>query len=340
MSAVAKTILSTIIWSSIALAQMRIPPGHSQPKPPERPHKFRVYVWDFRTNLAGDDKVRAALLADEVETFLVQSGRYDILERRNFAALLKQRDDEVSLISQLSVSDRQVLQNQMRADGVVFGDVYDDTRGGEVVVTISLQGFDSTKPWQSRKSMKRSGLFDQATRAQFIRSLLASTDAQPGNSSSSGNDGSAFVGGPHDTSDLSAQMVSARLGLLKRSPIQERAVGRMQDSAGALDLSAYHCEAQEISLVCVFGLTNHGQPRDFDGNVWNANKLVDAYDDEHAYERGFFLTRRGEQRKTINLGTDDTGFLVQEFRGVNIDIKEVRVVNTYLRQDIRKVPVY
>jgi hypothetical protein len=160
---ISERFLSLIFLAALASCQLSAEPQNSRP--------IRLYVWDFKTNLVGEDRLRAQQLTTEFETVLIQSQQYDVLERRNLASVIKQRDEEVSLLEQLSPDNRRVLQLS-KADGVVFGEVYHDSKAGEVNVSVSLQFFDSRKAWSERKACAYRDLFRQEDRMNLVRSLL------------------------------------------------------------------------------------------------------------------------------------------------------------------------
>lgn len=138
---------------------------------PDAARKLRVYVWDFKTNLQGQDRLRAKQLSDEFETVLIQSGNFDVLERKSFAALLTQEAAETDLIARIPDAARTQLRKE-QADGVIFGDVFEDVSAGEILVTISIQTFEAKKLWQDTRSLKKDELFVQANRMAVARALL------------------------------------------------------------------------------------------------------------------------------------------------------------------------
>lgn len=133
----------------------------------------KVYVWTFQSRTVTD----ATLLdniSDEFETLVVQLGKYQVLQRRTLARLLKQRDDESRLLSSLSnidQLDRETLETA-DAEAVFFGTVVNDIASGTVKISVTLESFDSSILWKGEVLMRPLVLQDPELRKERLKSLL------------------------------------------------------------------------------------------------------------------------------------------------------------------------
>ncbi len=59
-----------------------------------------------------------------------------------------------------------------KAEGVIFGEVTDDKESGEIIVTATLESFDSVKHWKRFASMKRGLLRDNSSRQNAVNQLI------------------------------------------------------------------------------------------------------------------------------------------------------------------------
>jgi hypothetical protein len=105
----------------------------------------RCYVWDFATRNGTRNEVTRQLTV-EFEEKLTQKNFCRVLERRNYARLIAQKDNEKAVLRLEGISKATVDTLKANdANTVVFGEVYDDINSGSFKVSITLQNFDNTK---------------------------------------------------------------------------------------------------------------------------------------------------------------------------------------------------
>ena len=105
----------------------------------------RCYVWDFATRNGTRNEVTRQLTV-EFEEKLTQKNFCRVLERRNYARLIAQKDNEKAVLRLEGISKATVDTLKANdANTVVFGEVYDDINSGSFKVSITFQNFDNTK---------------------------------------------------------------------------------------------------------------------------------------------------------------------------------------------------
>ena len=133
-----------------------------------------MYVADFRSETLKD---RSALLSSFTEQFegaLMASGSYIVLDRRKVDSLLRESKNEMNLsLQSLPAAARERIRQLENAQGVVFGQVIDDVDSGEVIITATLEKFDSVKQWQHTVVMKRGLVQDYTQRQQAMNRLVS-----------------------------------------------------------------------------------------------------------------------------------------------------------------------
>lgn len=101
------------------------------------------YVWTFSMRDGGKNELTQNLTT-EFEGILVQSNTITVLNRTKFATLLEQREMEKSVqeLDDLPESAINTLKT-IKADLVLFGEVYVEKPSNLARITITLQNFDS-----------------------------------------------------------------------------------------------------------------------------------------------------------------------------------------------------
>ena len=134
--------------------------------------KVKLYVWRFTTDKANLDGL-AGKFTEEFEETLVKSRCFLVLERRDYAALLRRSENEkmIGSLPELS-SQSQTELRTVRAQIVVFGKVVHDVESGEYKVTISFQRFDSTKSLVDSIRIKQGVINDAESREQAMKALV------------------------------------------------------------------------------------------------------------------------------------------------------------------------
>ena len=136
------------------------------------PDSIRCYVWDFAMRNGTRNELTRQLTV-EFEEKLAQKKFCTVLERRNYARLIAQKDNEKAVLRLEGVSQATVdTLKAYDANTVVFGEVYDDINSGSYKVTATFQRFDNTKNvWSVR--IPRGLINDAASREKAMEELVA-----------------------------------------------------------------------------------------------------------------------------------------------------------------------
>ena len=103
-----------------------------------------IYVWEF-ANRDGTVDETTKSLTEEFEEALIQSGCCTILQRRNYAALFEQRQNERAIMKRENLPEAAVNSlKTLEANAVAFGEVYKDLQGGVVRISVNFETFEST----------------------------------------------------------------------------------------------------------------------------------------------------------------------------------------------------
>jgi hypothetical protein len=134
--------------------------------------KLKVYIWDFTTR----DRTRDELTRNfnvEFEEALIQSQYYDILLRRDYDKLFGQKANEKGILSIEGIPEPQLDSLKiLQADAIIFGEIYDDIKGGVIRITICLQAFNS-KILAQHSTLLRRGLKDDPLNREITMSDLS-----------------------------------------------------------------------------------------------------------------------------------------------------------------------
>ena len=131
----------------------------------------RCYVWDFALR-SGQRNELTRQITGEFEEKLTQKKICKVLERRNYARLISNKDNERAVLRLEGISS--VTRDTLKANSanaVVFGEVYFDTADGSYKVTATLENFDGTKNVWSTK-IRKSVIDDASTREKAMGDLV------------------------------------------------------------------------------------------------------------------------------------------------------------------------
>jgi hypothetical protein len=132
---------------------------------------LRCYVWDFAMRNGMRTELTRQLTV-EFEEKLTQKKFCKVLERRNYARLVAQKDNEKAILRLDGISRATVdTLKAYDANTVVFGEVYDDISSGSYKVTLTFQHFDNSKSVWS-VSIRRGLINDAASREQAMDDLV------------------------------------------------------------------------------------------------------------------------------------------------------------------------
>lgn len=139
------------------------------------PDSIRCYVWTFAMN-TGERNNHTRYLTDEFEEQLTRRQFCRVLQRRDIARLIAQKDNERAVMNLERISRASVdTLKAYDANTVVFGDVIDDVGSGEYRVKVTFQSFDhSIRVWST--SISRGRISDAATRQQAMADLVKSIE--------------------------------------------------------------------------------------------------------------------------------------------------------------------
>lgn len=100
-----------------------------------------VYVWDFSDRNGREDDLTTSL-TEEFEEALLKSDCCKVLQRRVYARIFQQRENEKAILSLSNLSPSTVKDLEaVEAQMVVFGQVHDDTRSGQFKISVSFEKF-------------------------------------------------------------------------------------------------------------------------------------------------------------------------------------------------------
>lgn len=132
---------------------------------------FNMYIWEFGTR---DGKRNEATqnITQEFETAFIRTQCCTVLERRNYDRLMSQKENEQAVMSIDGIADDSVgTLKTLQADAVVFGEVYDDVKSGEVKISIAVQNFEGKSLIAQSIRFSRGKLSDAASREESMKSL-------------------------------------------------------------------------------------------------------------------------------------------------------------------------
>jgi hypothetical protein len=165
----------SLVASLAALSTQFAPPA------PKAEQPSFIYVVSFTSPTIRDTPLLVSF-TDLYEEALLASQRYRIHNRRTVQQILAEAESEAAIqsMNDLSPKSRHRLATIEKVDGLIFGEVVDDVASGEIVITATLQSFDSTTHWKRRAVMKRGLVMDLASRTVAMQELARSDDASRG----------------------------------------------------------------------------------------------------------------------------------------------------------------
>ncbi len=131
-----------------------------------------VYVWDFSVSDASIKKI-GAMLTNDFETELINSGLYTVLERRRYNRVLSHRnlENKIADIQNLPPGSVDSLK-AIRAGVVIFGEVKDDIDSGVYEVTVTFQNLNEVILRKGSILIGRGLIADNQTRKKFMKDLV------------------------------------------------------------------------------------------------------------------------------------------------------------------------
>ncbi|NNE76665.1 MAG: hypothetical protein HKN31_06280 [Pricia sp.] len=131
-----------------------------------------VYVWDFTVS-NGSIKEIGAMLTNDFETELINSGLYTVLERRRYNRVLAHQDLEKKIADIQNVPSASMDSLRAnRAEVVIFGEVKDDIESGVYEVTVTFQNLNEVILRKGSVLIGRGLIRDNQTRKQFMKDLV------------------------------------------------------------------------------------------------------------------------------------------------------------------------
>jgi hypothetical protein len=143
--------------------------GHS---PGARDSVLAVYVWDFDVN-SEELMELGGWLTDDFERELIASGKYKVLERRNFNRVRAHQrlESRISAVESLNTVDMDNLK-AIEADAVFFGELKYDSDSGEYEVSVMLQKMNGELLRNSSILIKKAMIRDNTSRKEYMESLV------------------------------------------------------------------------------------------------------------------------------------------------------------------------
>lgn len=137
-----------------------------------------IYVSEFVSRTLKDPALLSSF-TELFETALINSGAYRVLNRRNLQKVLAESQSEyVASMGDVKSPVRGQIAKIEGAQGVVFGEVVDDSDSGDVRITVSLESFDSLVHWKHSGLMKRGLLRDGPSRQRAMERLMQDISAE------------------------------------------------------------------------------------------------------------------------------------------------------------------
>ncbi len=149
--------------------------GQGQPLEHE-PAKARstVYITNFVSHDSTTSGEVVSRITQQFETAFISSKLYTVVDRQQFYRILQEANNErYARMNDIQPEKRNKLASTRAAEGVVFGEVLDDSKSGEFIISARLEDFESVVHWQQDTRIKRGLINDDASRNQAINTLLS-----------------------------------------------------------------------------------------------------------------------------------------------------------------------
>lgn len=133
-----------------------------------------IYVWEFTTSLGQKTEATRAL-TEEFEELLIQSECCTVLQRRHYARLFEQKQNEKAVINleSIPVSTIDGLK-ALEANSVAFGEVHHDQNSGLVRISFTVESFDGRIIDKGSGHMPLYDLVNPFKRKEKTREIMAS----------------------------------------------------------------------------------------------------------------------------------------------------------------------
>ncbi len=132
-----------------------------------------IYVWEF-TNRDGSRNEYTRSLTEDFEEKLIQSRCCkNILQRRHYARLFDQKEQEKSILSIENIPP--TLFDRLKAldaKEVVFGEVFEESSSGQIKITVTVESFNSKILDKASIYLPKYMLVDPFSRREKISELF------------------------------------------------------------------------------------------------------------------------------------------------------------------------
>lgn len=104
---------------------------------------YTTYVWAFSMRNGEKNDITTSITED-FETALISTNCCSVLQRRSYARLIEQQQNELKISSyqELPLSRKNALKSNS-ANSVIFGEIFDDVASGTVKISVSLESLGS-----------------------------------------------------------------------------------------------------------------------------------------------------------------------------------------------------
>lgn len=144
-----------------------------------------IYVWEFTTR-DGERNELTLSVTEEFEEALIQSECCNIIQRRYYSRLFDQKQNElaVSNLDGIPKATKDGLKS-LKANSVVFGEVYDDTNSGQVRISVSIESFEGKILKKASSYLPKFAVFDPSKREEAIAKLMTDLKFSAGKTNTS-----------------------------------------------------------------------------------------------------------------------------------------------------------
>lgn len=111
----------------------------------------------------------------EFEEALFEAGCFSIMERREYARLMRQKDNEKAIMSIEGITDMSLGEfKALHAEAMIFGEVYDDVESGELKIRVEVTNLHGEKLQVQGVRMSRGKSHDAESRELLMQELAHS----------------------------------------------------------------------------------------------------------------------------------------------------------------------
>jgi len=138
-----------------------------------------IYVWEFATKGGARDAITSSF-TEEFEEALIQSQCCVVLQRRVFARLFDQKQNEKAVLGLSGVPAAKLEDlKSLEAKTVVFGEVYDDANSGQVKFSVNFESFDGNIIKKASIHVPKYAINDPSKREEAVEQLMNKLDLFP-----------------------------------------------------------------------------------------------------------------------------------------------------------------